>query len=86
MKPVVRTTRVDTRTGPISSAAIASGCQSSRTEQRMEFYGGAVRLIEQTDPLSPAFPLCSESRTCEKLLDSAFLRAAGFFLSHGTAD
>jgi hypothetical protein len=31
------------------------------------------------DPLSPAFPLCSGSRTCEKLLDPALLKVAGFF-------
>jgi hypothetical protein len=38
-------------------------------------------FVEQTDPLSPAFPLCSGSQTCERLLDSALQRAAGFFFA-----
>jgi hypothetical protein len=41
----------------------------------------AIELFEHTDPLFlPAFPLCSGSKTCERLLDPALVRAAGFFL------
>jgi hypothetical protein len=37
-------------------------------------------LGKHTDPLFPAFPLCSGSKTCERLLDPALAKAAGFFL------
>ena len=38
-----------------------------------------VELVDHTDPLLPAFPLCSGSKTCERLLDPALVKAAGFF-------
>ena len=42
----------------------------------------ANELLEHTDPLLiPAFPLCSGSKTCEKLFDPALVKAAGFFLA-----
>ncbi len=40
-----------------------------------------VGLSKHTDPLFPAFPLCSGSNTCERLLDPALAKAAGFFLA-----
>jgi hypothetical protein len=36
-------------------------------------------LFNQRDPLSPALPLCSGSKTYERLLDPALVKAAGFF-------
>ncbi len=41
-----------------------------------------VELVDHTDPLLPAFPLCSGSKTYERLLDPALVKAAGFFFGH----